>query len=103
VEDEEEAADDWLDNDDDDGAQSDSLEEARRIPKLRVETLLIFMTILIILQVPISSKELFEEKFKDVGEEWQQLSTLKIVFDKYGVDGVASHSVRCLMPRCCCL
>jgi hypothetical protein len=30
----------------------------------------------------ISSKELFEEKFKDLGQEWQHLSTLKLVFDR---------------------
>ncbi len=44
-------------------------------------------------EVPISSREVFEEKieakfdkheekFKDVGEEWRQLSTLKVVFDR---------------------
>lgn len=33
-------------------------------------------------EVPVSSKELFEEKFKSFDEEWQQLSTLKIIFDR---------------------
>jgi hypothetical protein len=31
----------------------------------------------------ISSAELFEEKFRDFDEEWQHLSTLKLVFDRF--------------------
>lgn len=32
--------------------------------------------------VPVSSKDLFEEKFKAFDDEWSQLSTLKIVFNR---------------------
>lgn len=67
----EELDEDWLINDDLDGG--DMLEE-----------------------VPVSSQEVFEEKieskfdkheekFKDVGEEWRQLSTLKVVFDRFAL------------------
>lgn len=59
-EDDDVAADDWLE-DNTDANPSECLEE-----------------------VPISSKELFEEKFKAFDEEWQHLSTLKIVFDRWG-------------------